>query len=149
MADGLSFEMITKPFDDMLADMHRTADKTTMYALRATGRAVAREAKKSVPVYSGPDKRVTPGELKKSIKNSRRLTKNGTGDYGLSVGPFGSKKKGTAVHYRNGSSGALRGVPLYRGKIEDRVGYMKRGISDVDFRRTFEDALAKAFEKYR
>ena len=99
MSDGLSFHLFTQPFEDAMAEVSRTTDRTTMYALRATGRAMARVAKSRAPVYEGPDPRATAesGNLRKSIKNSRRITRLGVGDYSMKVGPFGSKKKGTAV----------------------------------------------------
>ena len=142
MANGVSFEMLTKPFTEFRIEQARVTDKTTMYALRAAGRKIGATARATpIPVVTG--------NLKKSVKNSKRLNHVGTGDYSMFVGQFGTAKKGTAVHYRKGTSGALKGVPLYRGKIEATVGYMKHGVTGTDLRTIYETALAKAYQRFK
>lgn len=149
--------------------------RATMYAVRATGRAIARAAKSRAPVYKGTDPRATAesGNLRKSIKNARRLRTDGD-IYELKVGPFGTKKQGTAVvrydshgntagyaratghnAIRTGSGGhstegQVRGVQLYRGQMEDLYGYMRTGIElgDATAKEIFEAAYAKAWAKW-
>ena len=164
--DGISFSLFTKPFTDMTVEANKVTDKATMFALRSTGRFIQRAAKAKAPVYHGPDPRAQAesGNLKKSIRNSKRLVKLGTGSYSMKVGPFGTKKAGTAI-VRHGTKGALsnrkdgsstkgqvRGVQLYRGKMEEKYGYMAAGIAVADgaaARAIFEDAYAKAFARFR
>src|ERR1700730_16238390 len=111
--DGISFTMITAPFTDAMAEMDKVQDRATMYALRATGRYLGRVAKAKAPVDHGTDPRATAesGNLKKSIRNSKRLT-NAGGQYSMKVGPFGTKKAGTIVTRHGSSKGQLRGVQL-------------------------------------
>ena len=152
MANELfSINWITAPFDDVMKDSARVTDRATLYALRATGRAMGRVAKSNAPVYKGDDPRAQAesGQLKKSIKNSRTVVHLGTGSYAMFMGPFGSKKKGTHVH-RN-SAGELRGVPLYRRQMESKYGYMAAAIAEGEatISATYGAALAKAYDKYR
>ena len=151
---GISFDMLTGPFNDRAKELNKVTDKATMYALRATGRYIIRAAKAKAPVYHGTDPRATAesGNLKKSIRNSRRLVRAGTGDYSMKVGPFGTKKAGTAVTRSGSGRGQLRGVQLYRGQMEVIYGYMAAGIAVADgaaARAIFETAYAKAFERFR
>jgi hypothetical protein len=160
--DGISFTMDSEGFTEMVVQLGDGADKATKYALRATGRFIQRSAKAKAPVYHGTDPRATAesGNLKKSIKNAKRLTGAG-GAYSLKVGPFGSKKAGTAVT-RHGTAGALssvkagtstkgqvRGVPLYRAQMEAQYGYMAGGLAaaDAGAQAIYESAYAKAFAK--
>lgn len=177
MATGFSFTMLTAPFKAEMTEMDRVQAKATMFALRSTGRYIQRAAKAKAPVYHGTDPRAVAesGNLKKSIRNAKRLTSAG-GMYSLKVGPFGTAKAGTQV-IRHGTRGGLaidsltakhlnikgpsmkagestkgqvRGVLLYRGKQESIYGYMEAGLSAVDSgaRGIFEAAYAKAFARF-
>jgi hypothetical protein len=147
-----------------------------MYAMRSVGRSIARAAKTRAPVYKGDDPRAQAesGNLRKSIRNNRRI-KNIAGIYEMYVGPFGSKKAGTAVVRYNShgitagharatghnaarveaggfsTQGQVRGVPLYRRKIEEKTGFMRTGfaVGTADMHAIYEEAYAKAFAKYR
>jgi len=145
MASGVfaEFKLITDKFNTALAEVDRVTDRTTLYALRATGRQVVRKARAKAPVLSG--------DLKKSISNSRVVTHHGTGDYSMKVGPFGTKKKGTAVARYGSSRGQVTGVPVYRGKQEERHHYMAAGFDGMasDMARIYEEAYAKGFERFR
>lgn len=140
----------TDPWTEMQADLKIASDKATMYGLRAVGRAVRAAARAQAPVYKGSDPRAQAesGQLKKSIKSSRRITSVGSGTYSMTVMPAGNKKKGTHVHRTSG--GGLRGVPLYRRAMEEKYGYMRAGIgiAEADAVRIFEDAYKIAFEKW-
>src|ERR1039458_3000348 len=133
MGDSISFSLFTEPFKAMVDDTKLATDKATMYALRATGRYIAKVAKASAPVYSGPDPRATEesGNLKKSIANARGLASVGGGAYELKVGPFGSSKKDTATKRHGKSKGQVRGVQLYRAQMEVQYGYMAAGMNAV------------------
>jgi hypothetical protein len=175
---GISFSMFTDPFNAMVADANRLSDRATMYALRATGRRLASRARSKAPVYKGDDYRARgeSGNLRRSIRNARRLTSAG-GNYSLKVGPFPSKKQGTeVVRYgtRRGvaidsrtaahlgiagpsmkhgetTQGQVRGVQLYRRKMEEKYGYMAAGFASLEGEITeiYQSAIAKALEKYR
>ena len=157
MANELfSIEWITAPFEDVMKDSARVTNRATLYALRATGRAMGRVAKSKAPVYKGDDPRAQAesGQLKKSIKNSRAVIHLGTGDYSMFMGPFGSKKKNSHTHYQNADKGKgseLRGVPLYRRQMESKYGYMAGAIAEGEatISATYGEAMAKAFEKYK
>lgn len=133
----------------MTVDIKDPTRRATMYAMRAVGRAIAREAKSRAPVYHGSDPRVTPGMLKKSIANARTMKAFGD-TYELKVGPFGSKKKGTAVTRHGSGSGQVRGVPLYRAAMETKYGYMRgaMGTADAAMSSVFNDAYAKAWARW-
>ena len=143
----------TDPWKEMQVDLQRASDRATMYGLRAVGRRVRAAARSQAPVYSGPDPRAQAeaGNLKKSIKSSRRLKSVASSTYEMSVMPAGSKKQGTAVKRHGSSQGAVRGVPLYRRAMEERYGYMRAGmgVAEAEAGRIFEEAYAKAFERYR
>lgn len=149
MADGFNLHLFTEPWDEMQDALKVASDRATMYALRATGRALIRSAKAKAPVYTGTDPRAVAesGQLRKSIKNGR-VIKQGGGVYQLQVMPAGSKKKGTHVHRTTG--GELRGIPLYRRQMEAKYGFMKSGVNDglAEARTIYESAYAKAFIKY-
>lgn len=164
MASGVdfNFHLFTDPWDEMQAEIARVQPRATMYALRRTAAAVRAGARAAAPVYHGSDPRATAesGNLRKSIKSSRSIKNLGGGEFSMTVMPTGSKKQGTGV-VRHGnsarrdgdtskSSGEVRGVPLYRRKIEEKVGYMKAGIDlgEGEARTIFESAYAKAFAKY-
>lgn len=162
MGDLISINWVTKPFEDAMDDIRRTdgaADRATKYALRATGRAMVRVAKANAPVYKGTDPRAVAekGNLRRSIANARKLTGDAATGYTLKVGPFGTKKKGTDVRRtgpsrrEGGTSGQVRGVPLYRAKMEAKYGFMAAavGMGDAAIRQIYEDAMAKALAKYR
>lgn len=133
MADHISFDMVTKPFDDGLAYQQKTMRRAAMYSLRETGRVVAREAKSRAPVLS--DKSATTvaqmrrdikfrnagqigpvrggkgsgplrGLLKASIRPSRQLKPAGLEAWKFTVGPRGAR------------------VHLYAGKIERSQPFM-------------------------
>ena len=168
MGDFVSFEMITKPFTDFRIEQARVTDRTTMYALRAAGRKIASTAKATpIPVVTG--------DLRKSVKNSKRLNHIGTGDYSMKMGPFGRTKAGTSVARHGGgisaataraaavhgitlasrktgsTKGQVRGVPLYRTKVNDQTRFMQAGVTAMDAvaRETFETAYARAFQRFR
>jgi hypothetical protein len=149
MADGFSFNLITEPWDEMQRELEIASDRATMFALRATGRAVVRAARAKAPVYSGPDPRATAesGQYRRSIQSGRTITRGG-GNYELHVKPTGSIRKGTHVHRT--SEGELRGVPLYAKKLEAMYGVMEAGVDDAEAQalEIYEAAYAKAFAKY-
>ena len=177
MAELIGWDLITKPFQDVVADSKLTSRKVTMYALRQTGRKMAKIIKPNVPVYKGSDPRamVERGNLRRSVSNARKLNEIGYNEFSLAVGPFGRKKAATdVVRYGTGggigasraahghgislnqrgaqsTAGQVRGVPLYRRQIEEQYGYMRAGFASAEpiFRETYEAALAKGFEKYR
>jgi hypothetical protein len=147
--DLISFVFDTSSFDAMTVEIKDPTRRATMYAMRAVGRSLAKVAKGNAPVYSGTDSRATPGDLRKSIKNARRMTAAGD-TFELKVGPFGSKKQGTAVTRHGQSKGQVRGVPLYRAKMEDRYGYMRSAISagEGSAEVIFNEAYAKAWARW-
>ena len=152
MGDGISFTMDTTQFTAMTEGTVKAVPKATMYAMRATGRYLARTAKAKAPVYKGDDPRAMAesGSLRKSIKNARRLTNAGE-VYELKVGPFGSTKQGTAVKRHGSGKGQVRGVPLYRGQMERMYGYMETAIDAANSDATkviYESAYAKAWAKW-
>jgi hypothetical protein len=127
-SSGMNIDWLTKPFNDVMDDLNKVTDRTTMYALRQVGRlAIIAEAKARAPVYKGVDPRAVAerGQLRKSIHNARRLNKMGTGDYSLKVGPFGSTKKGTAVS-RYGGGGSM--AEIAAGKL-NMTSHGKAGTS--------------------
>lgn len=156
MPDGFNIHWLLEPWNEMQAEIRIASDRATMYGLRAVGRAVRAAAKAQAPVYHGDDPRVNPGDLKRSIKSSRRLRNVADGIYEMSVMPAGNKKKGTHVtrahgpSRRTGGKQGARGVPLYRRQMEEMYGYMEAGIhfAEADAVRIFEEAYAKAFEKW-
>ena len=159
MAEMVGMEWIAGPFRDTMKDVHHVTDKATLYGLRAVGRKGVSAAKKLAPVYHGPDPRATAesGNLRKSISNSRTIVHIGTGDYSMKMGPFGRTKKGTAVvrtgpsRKSGGTKGQVRGVPLYRAKVNDQVGFMQAGVEAMNdvAKETFETAYAKAYERFK
>lgn len=136
MADGIRFRIDSAPTIRELSEIDRRANRATMWALREVGRRVRREARSRAPVYHGPERtadvygqqvEMTPGELKKSIRSSRRLKNYGKGEYGLTVGP-----RGEHVH-------------LYANRQEALTPYMKAG-----YEAAVRDAVelhAKAWER--
>jgi len=178
MAEFVSMSMITGQAKAAFAEMDRVTDKSTLYALRASGRLIVRKAKAKAPVYNGTDPRAMAesGNLKKSISNSRTIVHLGVGDHSMKVGPFGRNKAGTgvarhgtgvsagtaraaAVHgitltsRKAGTStkGQVRGVPLYRAAMEEKYGFMASGLSgaEAEMRKVYEDAMAKAYERFK
>lgn len=151
MADGFDIHWILEPWNEMQVELQRASDRATMYALRAVGRRVAAVARSNAPVYHGDDPRAQAesGNLKRSIKSSRTI-KRGAGIYEMKVMPVGSKKKGTAVRRHGTGRGQVRGVPLYRRKMEEKYGYMRAGfaVAEGDALAIFEEAYKKAFAKY-
>lgn len=152
MADGISFTWDASQFNAMTVEIGPVTRRATMYAMRATGRYLAGVAKSKAPVYRGDDPRAKAesGNLKKSIKNARRLSNNGV-TYELKVGPFGSKKQGTAVTRHGQGRGDVRGVPLYRAQMEEKYGYMASAVAAANSTETqivFESAYAKAWAKW-
>lgn len=151
MADDFSMVTITAPFKAALDDANRVSDKATMFALRSLGRFTGRAAKAKAPVYRGTDPRAQAesGNLKKSIKNSKRLTQVGH-TFSMKVGPFGSKKAGTSVTRHGTGQGQLRGVQLYRASQESIYGYMAAGVGEAGSggREIFEAAYARAFARF-
>ena len=174
----VGIEWLASPFHDAMKESHRVTDRATLYALRAVGRKGASAAKSNAPVYSGADPRAQAesGNLRRSIGNSRAIVHLGTGDYSMKMGPFGRTKAGTsvarhgtgvstgtaraaAVHgisltsRKAGTStkGQVRGVPLYRTKVNDQTRFMQAGVTAMDAvaRETFETAYAKAFQRFR
>jgi hypothetical protein len=174
MATGISFTMITAPFTEATAGLAKAADKATMKALRSTGRGLQRAAKANAPVYHGTDPRAVAesGNLKKSIRNAKRITQHGF-TYELKVGPWGSTRAGSQV-IRHGTRGGfaidsltakhlgiegpsmaagestigqVRGVLLYRGAQELNYGYMHAGIAAAtgDVSGIAEETYARAF----
>jgi hypothetical protein len=153
VAETVSFRLLTGEFDKMMTDAQRASDKTTRYALREIGRQVAKISKAELASkvqYKVDDPRENRGDLKRSIKNRRRMDRLGDTFY-LKVGPAGSKKQGTAVTRHGQGRGQIRGVPLYRAYIEDRYGYMAAGFAaaNADAREIADKAFTKAYERYK
>ncbi len=113
MPDGFHASFVTKPFLHSLRELERRVDRATMWSLREVAREMAKEAQRNAPVYSGDDARAKPGELRRSIKPSRRLKHIGPHTYSTVVGPRGSR------------------VHLYAPKIEEAAEYMKRAYERV------------------
>jgi hypothetical protein len=176
MGDGIGYEMITGPFKEASADWEKRTHRATLYALRATGRKVASRAKKCAPVYKGNDPRAQAeaGNLRKSIQNARKIHETG-GQLSFKTGVIGTQKKGTEV-VRHGtrrgvaidsrtarhlgiegpkarssesSGGQVRGVLLYRAKMEAKYGFMEKAFAEVDMPRIYDEALTKALAKYK
>jgi hypothetical protein len=124
MADllGIKLSALTAPTRRAIAERTLRVDRATMYALRAVGRDVSRQAKAHAPVLTGT--------LRKSIRNARTLKREGI-VYVLTVAPRGSVS-------RTGGGGAT-GVPLYRGQMEELYGYMAAG---------FDTAMSRAAETH-
>ena len=153
MGDFGNIDWLTKPFTDAMREMDRVTDKATLYGLRAVGRKGASAARSAAPVYRGDDPRAKAeaGSLRKSISNSRAIVHVGTGDYSMKMGPFGRAKKGTAVTRHGKSKGQVRGVQLYRAKVNDKARFMNAGIEAMDAtaKATFESAYARAYERFK
>lgn len=101
--------------DDCVREMRaidKRVDKGTMWALRETGRLLARRARAAAPVYKGDRDDVESGLLKKSIKSSRRIKKSGRVQ-SLKIGPRGER------------------VHLYAGKAEVATGFMHKAYVEV------------------
>ena len=178
MSEFTSMEWIVSPFKDAMKDIHHATDRATLYALRQVGREGIKAARSKTPVYKGPDPRAQAesGNLRRSILNARQAIHLGTGDYSLKVGPFGRRNRGTSVA-RHGvgvstgtaraaavhgitlasrkagtsSKGQVRGVPLYRSKINEQTGFMDYGVRTMNgvAKETFESAYAKAYARYK
>ena len=158
MTDTVSFTMDTRQFDEMAEGTVKANHKATMYAMRATGRYMVRIAKAKAPVYKGTDPRAMAesGNLRRSIANAKRLENAGE-TYTLKVGPFGTKKKGTLVtrtgksRKEGGTGGQVRGVPLYRGQMEEMYGYMAAAINagnSAAVKAIYDAAYDKAWAKW-
>jgi hypothetical protein len=176
MADGVSFNMVTAPFTDAMGRIDKATDRASMKALRATGRYVQQTAKEQVPVYHGTDPRAVAesGNLKKSIRNAKRITRDGDA-FELKVAPWGSEAKGSQIitHGTRGghaidsltaahlgivgpsmakgemTKGQIRGVMLYRGMQEMIYGYMAYGVlaGQGGMRAKFEEIYDVTFKK--
>jgi hypothetical protein len=136
VADGISFDLLTGPFKEWKAELDLTTRRTTMYALRETGRKIAARGRAAAPVYPGPmnqssatDARAKKGALKKSIHNSKTVKQSGD-TFVLAVGPMGA-------------------VTPYRSKVEGQYGYMRGAFSNADIGAEYESALADAYARYR
>ena len=177
MADGIQIRWFLEPWNEMMAEIGPATDRATMYALRAVGRRVRAVARSQAPVYNGTDPRARAerGNLKKSIRSSRRLTHVSADTYQMAVMPVGSKKQGTSVvrydagantigyarktgHNAirttsggNSTGGQVRGVLLYRRQMEDQYHYMEAGYAAAEAEAgvIIEEAFAKAWEKWR
>lgn len=152
MANDIHFDWDARQFYTMTDEIGPMTKRATMYAMRATGRLIARTAKAKAPVYKGTDDPraiAESGALRKSIRNARRLDDLG-GIYELKVGPFGTKRAGTAVKRHGKSKGQVRGVQLYRQQMEEMYGYMELGIAaaDADARAVFDAAYNKAWARW-
>lgn len=114
-----------------LRAIEKDIDRATMYALRAAGRAVKSAAKRRAPQNRADTPAAPRGRLKASIHSSRRLVKFAPGSYRVHVVPVGPV------------------VNLYRGKMEERYGFMAAGLAEgeakmaAQFVATFERTLAK------
>lgn len=136
MADGIgiSAKWFYKPTVNELKAHSKRVDRATMWGLREVGRQVRRQSAKRAPVYKGgrADKSAPqPGLLKKSIRSSRQLRRDGDGYYRMTVGPRGDR------------------VRLYAQKIEKQTGYMREGheAAMAEARVTFEKAWGKAMSR--
>lgn len=107
------------------------SDKATKQALRRAARVLVREAKAWAPV--GPEDDIHRGALKRSIHQSKRITRRGLGSYSVSVGPIARGR-----------------VQLYRAKMEEEHLYMYRGYQMAsqgrmaeEFERTFTSVIKR------
>lgn len=119
MADGFSLKFYTAGVTREVAGVNRELDRATAYGLRRVGALVRSQARSRAPVYAGPARKgVIAGELKKSIKTSKRVKNDGVYRT-LTVGPSGP--------VRRDQGGGAYGVPLYRKKAEAKTGFMQGG----------------------
>jgi len=116
--------VVTEPFNTAMLEMQRTTDRSNMWALREAGRQAKRVARRSV--------RVRSGELRDSLKSSRRLAKIAPRTYRVSIGP-----RGGHTH-------------LYAAKIEEMDHYTKQAYDTVapKFKGIQEAAMARTIAKY-
>lgn len=154
MADDISVRMLWQPTLDALKKADAEVQKANMFALRQTGRAIAKDAKRRAPVLAdasgkkssvktikaakkaglrkgGDFQAVIPGLLRASIGNAKKLRKDGNTST-LLVGPLGKR------------------VTLYRQKIEAIKPFMRPAYDSVagQMSSIFEAAYAKAIAKY-
>ena len=113
MPDHISAHFNTKPFLASLRAMERRVDRATMWALREVAREVRKEAGRYAPVGDGSDPREKPGQLKRSVRASRRIKRIGPHTFELVIGP-----RGDHVH-------------LYASKAEKRTRFMARAYNAV------------------
>lgn len=137
MADGFSLKFNTSGVTRAVAEVNRDMDRATAYGLRRVGAVVRSQARSRAPVYTGPARKgVIAGELKKSIKTSKRVKNDGVYRT-LTVGPSGQVRR---------DGGGAYGVPLYRRRQEAAVGFMKGGhdAGMATAGKTLEAAWAKS-----
>ena len=166
--NSISATFVTKGFREDMASIQKAEMRATMWGIRATGRLVAKEAKKGTPVYPGalnnsdhadPRALAEKGALRISIRNARRLEHVGD-TYRLKVGPFGSKGSAKRIGLPNAKRqstksaphavGQLRGIWFYRRKIESLYDFMHKGQKVADSGEAkviFEHAYDKGFKK--
>ena len=171
MSSGIfSMSINSKGFQADMKRITKAEDRATQYAMRATGRQLAKTAKSIAPKYPGPmnaqtevDQRALAesGALRTSIRNARQLKKVAEHTYELKVGPFGTKtsakkvgKAGKGARFATKSAphatGQLRGVVLYRREAESMYGFMGHASAMSTGRRSsaiYEEAYDKAFRK--
>ena len=145
-SNPVSFNLDLSGFKAEMKAIDQASVRATKYALRATGRELGRVARSAAPKYpgrlnadSGIDQRAinSAGNLKKSIKNSRSITKVGD-SFEMKVGPF--------------ASGGSKTVRSYRKMVEQMYHFMIIGTRAVGRARTekiFSDAYDQAFKKAR
>lgn len=139
---------------DVLRKVDAEVQKANMYALRQTGRQIAKDAKRRAPVLldasgrkatgktiklakraglkkGGDFDAVIPGLLRSSIGNAKKIRRDGNANT-LIVGPLGKR------------------VTLYRQKIEAIKPFMRPAYDSAlaQMSSIFEAAYAKAIAKY-
>lgn len=135
--DGFQVKVETGGLRRDLHEIARRVDRASMYAVREAGRRVKHAAKRGAPVYGGPRRTWPsgdgqqvagePGELRKSIGQSRRLRRIGDHGYAIKVGP-----RGAHVH-------------LYAPVQEARRAYMRPAFNSIEPR--IRDIYARAWER--
>lgn len=105
MADGLSVSLVSGPTVKAMQQVSNEVQKANIIAVRAAGAALAAEARRLAPVYTGTRRDVPKGRLRRSIRAGRAF-KVGTSAAAITIGPRG------------------RRVKLYAGKEEARDPYM-------------------------
>lgn len=152
--------MLWQPTMKVLEQAEREVQKANQYALRQTGRQIAKDAKRRAPILTdanlshkqqmavlsgktvraakkaglkkgGDFQAVIPGLLRSSIGNAKKIRRDGNSNT-LIVGPLGKR------------------VTLYRQKIEAIKPFMRPAYDSVAGKMSgiFEAAYAKAIAKY-
>lgn len=132
MADGISFRVFTKPFDDLIADRSKRMDRAAMFAVRDAGRVAKRVGRANAPVLKDKtlqshrqlQKRIRGGDLSAKAAYGTRdengVYKASTPIPGLLKASISSRKNlqrlGTGIYVNKVGPRGLR-VHVYAGKV--------------------------------